>query len=156
MHEDDDRLMPPKLGTTLYSFTPEFHSGRYDVVGLIDEVGRRGLGPGLEIVGFQSIKGFPDVPRAFERDFKDAIERNGLQPSCICANVDRGDARDGRRVERGVEPGRQPPSGTPSRANASNSIGGWRATDAPKSGTKPTAGESSRSYSSRSRTITGS
>jgi sugar phosphate isomerase/epimerase len=82
--------MPPKLGTTLYSFTPEFHSGRYDVFGLIDEVGRRGLGPGLEIVGFQSIKGFPDVSPAFERSFKDAIERHGLQPSCICANVDIG------------------------------------------------------------------
>ena len=82
--------MPPQLGTTLYSFTPEFHSGRYDVFGLIDEVGRRGLGPGLEIVGFQSIKEFPEVPTDFERAFKDAIERNGLQPSCICANVDIG------------------------------------------------------------------
>ena len=90
MHEDGDGLMPPKLGTTLYSLTPEFHAGRYDVAGLIDEVGRRGLGPGLEIVGFQSIKGFPEVSPAFERDFKNAIERNDLQPSCICANVDIG------------------------------------------------------------------
>jgi sugar phosphate isomerase/epimerase len=82
--------MAPQLGTTLYSFTPEFHALRHDVFGLIDEVGRRGLGPGLEIVGFQSIKGFPQVPREFERGFKDAIERSGLQPSCICANVDIG------------------------------------------------------------------
>ena len=59
VHQSRDGLMAPKLGTTLYSLTPEFHSRRYDVVGLIDEVGRRGLGPGLEIVGFQSIKGFP-------------------------------------------------------------------------------------------------
>jgi len=82
--------MAPKLGTTLYSFTPEFHARQYDVSGLIDEVGRRGLGPGLEIVGFQSIEGFPEVSRSFERDFKAAIERNGLQPSCISANVDIG------------------------------------------------------------------
>lgn len=82
--------MAPKLGTTLYSFTPEFHARRYDVFGLIDEVGRRGLGPGLEIVGFQSIKGFPKVSREFERGFKEAIERNQLQPSCISANVDIG------------------------------------------------------------------
>ena len=82
--------MAPQLGTTLYSFTPEFHSGRYDVFGLIDEVGRRGLGPGLEIVGFQSIKGFPQVSPEFERGFKDAIERNELRPSCISANVDIG------------------------------------------------------------------
>jgi len=80
----------PKLGTTLYSFTPDFHARRFDVFGLIDEVGRRGLGPGLEIVGFQSIKGFPEVSREFEREFKAAVGRNGLRPSCICANVDIG------------------------------------------------------------------
>jgi sugar phosphate isomerase/epimerase len=79
-----------KLGTTLYSLTPEFHARRYDVFGLIDEVGRRGLGPGLEIVGFQSIKGFPYVSPEFERRFKEAIERHGLQPSCLGANVDLG------------------------------------------------------------------
>jgi sugar phosphate isomerase/epimerase len=79
-----------KLGSTLYSLTPEFHARRYDVFGLIDEVGRRGLGPGLEIVGFQSIKGFPYVSPEFERRFKEAIERNGLQPSCLGANVDLG------------------------------------------------------------------
>jgi sugar phosphate isomerase/epimerase len=79
-----------KLGTTLYSLTPEFHARRYNVFELIDEVGRRWLGPGLEIVGFQSIKGFPQVSREFESRFKRAIERNGLQPSCLGANVDLG------------------------------------------------------------------
>jgi sugar phosphate isomerase/epimerase len=79
-----------KLGTTLYSLTPEFHARRYDVFELIDEVGRRDLGPGLEIVGFQSIKGFPQVSAEFERRFKDAVARNGLQPSCLGANVDLG------------------------------------------------------------------
>lgn len=80
----------PKLGTTLYSLTPEFHARRYDVFELIDEVGRRDLGPGLEIVGFQSIKGFPQVSPEFERRFKEAVERNGLQPSCLAVNVDLG------------------------------------------------------------------
>ena len=47
-------------------------------------------GPGLEIVGFQSIKGFPQVSREFERRFKEAVERNELQPSCLGANVDLG------------------------------------------------------------------
>jgi sugar phosphate isomerase/epimerase len=87
-----------KLGTTLYSLTPEFHARRYDAFGLIDEVGRRGLGPGLEIVGFQSIKGFPDVSPEFERRFKDAVDRNGLSPSSICANVDLG-RRPGRWMD---------------------------------------------------------
>jgi len=79
-----------KLGTTLYSLTPEFHARRYDVFELIEEVGRRGLGPGLEIVGFQSIRGFPLVSQEFERRFKDVTEQYGLQPSCLGANVDLG------------------------------------------------------------------
>ena len=79
-----------KLGTTLYSLTPEFHARRYDVFELIDEVGRRNLGPGLEIVGFQSIRGFPLVSQEFERRFKDVVERHRLQPSCLGANVDLG------------------------------------------------------------------
>lgn len=79
-----------KLGTTLYSLTPEFHARCYDVFELIDEVGRRGFGPGLEIVGFQSIKGFPHVSSEFEARFKDAIERNDLRPSSLCVNVDLG------------------------------------------------------------------
>lgn len=92
MHEDGERVTP-KLGTALYSLTPEFHGRRFDVFGLVDEVGRRGLGPGLEVVGFQSIKGFPHVSPGFERRFKEAIERNGLQPSCLGANVDVGRQR---------------------------------------------------------------
>lgn len=94
MRQDDGGVVsPPKLGVTLYSFTPEFHARKYSVVELIDEVGRRELGPGLEIVGFQSIKGFPEVSTDFESSFKDAVERNGLQPSCISANVDVGRTR---------------------------------------------------------------
>ncbi len=83
-------MSEPKLGTTLYSLTPEFHARLFTVVGLIDELGRRGLGPGLEIVGFQSIKGFPVISSEFERDFKEALERNALSPSCLGANVDIG------------------------------------------------------------------
>jgi len=94
VHEDGGRVTP-RLGTTLYSFTPDFHGRRFDVFGLIDEVGRRRLGPGLEIVGFQSIKGFPEIPSEFERKFRAAVERNELQPSSLCANVD-----VGRRVDR--------------------------------------------------------
>ena len=80
----------PKLGTTLYSLTPEFHSRRYSFPELVTEVGRRGLGPGLEIVGFQSIKGFPEVTREFELEFKRLVDEHGLEPSCLGANVDIG------------------------------------------------------------------
>lgn len=79
-----------KLGTTLYSLTPEFHARAFDALGLIEEVGRRGLGPGLEIVGFQTIKGFPEITPKFEHAFKTALDAQGLQPSCLGANVDLG------------------------------------------------------------------
>jgi sugar phosphate isomerase/epimerase len=97
VHEDARRVIP-KLGTTLYSLTPEFHARRYDVFGLIDAVGRRGLGPGLELVGFQSIKGFPEISPEFERRFREAVGRHGLQPSCLAVNVDVG-RRRGRLMD---------------------------------------------------------
>jgi hypothetical protein len=86
--------MTPQLGVTLYSFTPDFHGRRYSFEQLMAKVGRLGLGPGLEIVGFQSIRGFPDVTNAFARRFHELIERHGLQPSCLGANADAGLRRD--------------------------------------------------------------
>jgi sugar phosphate isomerase/epimerase len=77
-----------KLGTTLYSFTNEFHGRRYDVEALIREVARRNLGPGLEIVGFQSIRGFPEVNDAFAERLKAVIAETGLTPSCLSINAD--------------------------------------------------------------------
>jgi hypothetical protein len=52
--------MSVTLGVTLYSMTNEWLAGRYTLPGLVDEVGRRGLGPGVEVIGFQSLRGFPD------------------------------------------------------------------------------------------------
>lgn len=77
-----------KLGTTLYSLTNEFHQRRYGFEELVREVARRNLGPGLEIVGFQSIKGFPEVDDAFADRFKALIDETGLEPSCLGINAD--------------------------------------------------------------------
>lgn len=77
-----------KLGVTLYSLTNEYHQRQYSVEELIREVARRNLGPGLEIVGFQSIRGFPDVDDAFAERFKAVIEETGLTPSCLAINAD--------------------------------------------------------------------
>ena len=46
----------PKLGVTLYSFTPEFHAGRYTVEQLIAKAAALDMGPGLEVIGFQSVR----------------------------------------------------------------------------------------------------
>jgi sugar phosphate isomerase/epimerase len=77
-----------KLGTTLFSFTNEFHSREYSFEQLIAEVARRNLGPGLEIIGFQSIRGFPEVSDAFAERFRELLAKHGLQPSCLGANAD--------------------------------------------------------------------
>ncbi|GAA2625563.1 TIM barrel protein [Actinomadura fulvescens] len=78
----------PKLGVTLYSFTPYFHARDYGFEDLVRIVGDRGLGPGLEIVGFQSIKGFPKLPDGFAAGFRRLVDDAGLELSCLGANAD--------------------------------------------------------------------
>lgn len=81
-------------GVTLYSFTRAFHARRHTFEDLVREVARRGLGPGLELVGFQSIKGFPHVDSAFVTRFRSLIDETGLVPTCLSANADAGLRRD--------------------------------------------------------------
>lgn len=77
------------LGTTLYSMTNEWLAGRYDLGGLLDEVGRRGLGPGVEVIGFQTLRGFPSkVSDDDLRTLRDGIKRNGLVPTSLASNAD--------------------------------------------------------------------
>jgi hypothetical protein len=80
----------PKLGVTLYSLTPYFHARQYTFWDLIRIIGERNLGPGLEVVGFQSIKGFPRLPDGFEKQFRHAVDTAGLELSALGANADAG------------------------------------------------------------------
>ena len=77
-----------KLGTTLYSLTTEFHSRQYSFEQLIRRVAKENLGPGLEVVGFQSIRGFPQISDDFAARFRDLIQETGLVPSCLAVNAD--------------------------------------------------------------------
>ncbi len=81
-------IQAPLLGTTLYSFTNEWVSGRYSLEGLLELVAEAGIGPGVELVGFQSIRDFPNIDRDFVRGFRDAIERLHLVPTSLAANID--------------------------------------------------------------------
>ena len=83
-------LARPKLGVTLYSFTPYFHARQYSFWDLIRIAGERNLGPGLEVVGFQSIKGFPRLPDGFATRFRRAVDDAGLELSALGANADAG------------------------------------------------------------------
>lgn len=76
------------LGSTLYAFTNEWHERRYTLEGLIEQVALRGLGPHLEVIGFSSIRGFPQVSDDFAARFKDLMAQHGLKPSCLSINAD--------------------------------------------------------------------
>ena len=79
----------PKTSITLYSFTPDFHAGRYTFEQLMERAAERNMGPGLELVGFQSIRGFPEVAPEFERQFRTLVERHGFELASLDCNADR-------------------------------------------------------------------
>ena len=55
---------------------------------LVRKVAAENLGPGLEIVGFSSIRGFPNVSDDFAARFLDLMQETGLTPTCLCINAD--------------------------------------------------------------------
>jgi len=77
-----------KLGTTLFSFTNEYWSRELSFEQLIGKVGTLGLGPGLEVIGFQSFRGFPQVSDDAAARFRDLVAKYSLQPSSLAINAD--------------------------------------------------------------------
>ncbi|BDZ44095.1 sugar phosphate isomerase/epimerase family protein [Naasia aerilata] len=84
----------PLLGTTLYSFTNEWVSARYTLTELLEHVAAAGIGPGVELVGFQSIRNFPRLETAFIDEFHETVDRLGLVPTSLAANIDIAIRRD--------------------------------------------------------------
>lgn len=77
-----------RLGTTIYSLTNEYHSRRYSFDALVEKVAELGIGPGLEVVGFQSFRDFPHVSEKTAARFRELVERTGLVPTCLGINAD--------------------------------------------------------------------
>lgn len=77
-----------KLGTTLYSLTNEYHGREYSFEQLVRKVAELDLGPGLEVVGFQSIRTFPVVDANYIRWFRDLLDECELEPTCLGLNAD--------------------------------------------------------------------
>lgn len=77
-----------RLGTTIFSLNNEYHSRRYSLEQLIAKVGELDLGPGLELVGFSHIRGFPVVTNEFAERLRSLLDHHKLQPSCLCLNAD--------------------------------------------------------------------
>ncbi len=84
----------PILGVTLYSFTNEWRQRLYSLDQLVEKVGKLGLGPAVEVVGFQSFRTYPDVSDDFASHFRNLLDHNGLFPSCLGANLDVGRRKD--------------------------------------------------------------
>ena len=84
-----------KLGTTLYALTNEFLSRRYSFEDLLAQTAARGTGPGLEVVGFQSIRGFPRITDEFAERFKELVAKYHLVPTSLGINADQ-EIRRGR------------------------------------------------------------
>lgn len=77
-----------KLGVTLYSFNAEYYSYRYSFEDCMALVGSLGPGQGVELVGPQMIRGFPELSEEFEHRFRTAVERHGLEPTAYGAYGD--------------------------------------------------------------------
>lgn len=88
------QLGTPIQGVTLYSFTRPFHAREYDLEGLIRKAAADGFGPGLEIIGFSSLRGFPHVDDAFAGWFRDLVAEVDLVPTSLAINADIGVRRD--------------------------------------------------------------
>lgn len=87
-------LGTPIQGVTLYSFTRAFHGREYDLEALIRKVAVEGYGPGLEIIGFSSFRGFPDIDDRFAGGFRDLVAELGLVTTSLAVNADIGIHRD--------------------------------------------------------------
>jgi sugar phosphate isomerase/epimerase len=61
---------------------------------MIAKVAELGLGPGIEVVGYQSFRSYPDVPDEEARHFRGLLDQYGLIPTCLGANIDIGRRRD--------------------------------------------------------------
>jgi len=78
-----------QVGVTLYSFTNEWLTRQFELDTLMAEVARRGMGPNIEIIGFQSFREFPDVSDDYAAKFKDLVAKTGLNPVSCAINSDR-------------------------------------------------------------------
>lgn len=79
----------PQVGVTLYSFTNEWLTRQFTLETLLQEVARRGMGPNIEVIGFQTFKEFPDISDASAERFRELMAENGLVAQSLAINSDR-------------------------------------------------------------------
>jgi sugar phosphate isomerase/epimerase len=83
-----------KFGTTLFSHTLEWLSRQYTLEQLLARIQAEEIGPGVEIIGFQTIRHFPHINDEFARELRDLLDKYELTPTCLGANIDVAIRRD--------------------------------------------------------------
>jgi sugar phosphate isomerase/epimerase len=84
----------PKLGITLFSLTLEMRRPDYSLENMVRRVKELDLGPGVELVGFQSLRGWPQVSDDFASDFRNLLDECELLPTAMSMNLDLARRRD--------------------------------------------------------------
>ena len=77
-----------RLGTTGFSFTNEWLTRTLTLDELLRRIAANGLGPGLELVGFQSWRSFPTLSRDEITSFRRRVDELGLEPAALGAYAD--------------------------------------------------------------------
>src|SRR4051812_33347397 len=77
-----------KLGTQVYSLTNEFHGREYDFEGVIRRIAELDLGPGVEVVGHQSMRDYPKLENGYVKWFRDLLDECELEPSSLGGMTD--------------------------------------------------------------------
>src|SRR5947207_12797777 len=77
-----------KLATSAFSFTNEWLARRYSLEQLIARVADLELGPGIELIGFQTWRTYPALTAAEVLEFRGSVENHGLEPAALGAYVD--------------------------------------------------------------------
>jgi hypothetical protein len=77
-----------KIGTTTFSFTNEWLAGGYTLERLLTRVADLGLGPGIEVIGYQAWRRYPELARDEVLEFRRLCDRLALEPAALGAYVD--------------------------------------------------------------------
>ena len=76
------------FGTTAFSFTNEWLARQLTLRQLLSRVAELELGPGIELVGFQTWRGFPALTREQVLEFRALAEAFELEPTALGAYAD--------------------------------------------------------------------
>src|SRR6202162_3469433 len=76
------------LGVSLFSFTNEWRLGQYTLESLLARLADSQIGPGGEVVGFPTLRGYPRIDATFVQEFRRLMDKYRRVPTCLSANTD--------------------------------------------------------------------